>query len=73
VHRDNPTILSEKPQHAGIELAHVTQFKQSIADRLRQWLPVILPAPQFCQTGDHRSEVVRIAGLQLVKELPHGA
>jgi hypothetical protein len=36
-----------------------------------QWLPVILPAPQFCQTGDRR-EVVRITGLQLVQKLPHG-
>jgi hypothetical protein len=33
VHRDDPTVPNEKPQHTGIELADVTQLKQPAAKR----------------------------------------
>jgi len=51
----------------------MAQFKQPVAERLGQRLPVILPVPQFGQTGDHRREVVRVAGLQLIEKLAQGA
>ena len=73
VHRDDPALLHEEPEHAGVELAHVAQLEQPLADGFGQRLPVILPVPQLRQTGDYRREVVRITGLQLVQELPHGA
>jgi len=47
MHRDDPAIFHEKPQHTGVELADVSQFKQPIAKRLGQRLPVILPVPQL--------------------------
>jgi hypothetical protein len=30
VHGDEPAILGEKPQHAGIELPYVTQFNRPL-------------------------------------------
>ena len=42
VHRDDSAILRGKPQHVGIELAHVAQLNQPVAKRLGQRLPVIL-------------------------------
>jgi hypothetical protein len=45
VHGNDPAILREKPQNPGVELAHVAQFKQSVANRLGQRLPMILPVP----------------------------
>jgi hypothetical protein len=33
-HRNDSAILHEKPQHTGIKLADVAQFKQTIAERL---------------------------------------
>ena len=62
VDRDDSPILHEKPQHASVEFADMAQFKKSAAKRLGQRLAVILPDPQFCQTGDQRREVVRITG-----------
>src|SRR3972149_7722459 len=56
VDRDDSPILHEKPQHASIELANAAQFKKSAAERLVHRLPVILPVPQFCQTGDHAAK-----------------
>jgi hypothetical protein len=73
MHRNEPAILGEEPQHAGIQLSDVTQFKQSVANRFGQWLPVILPSPQFCKTSDDGREVVWIASLQRVQKLPHWA
>jgi hypothetical protein len=73
VHHDDPAIFHEKPQHAGVELSHVTQFKQPIAKRPGQRLPVILTMPQFYQTSDHGSEVIRVTALQLVQKLLHRA
>jgi hypothetical protein len=34
VDRNDSAILHEKPQHTGIKLADVAQFKQTIAERL---------------------------------------
>ncbi len=73
VHRDDPAILHEELQDTGVEFAHVPQFKQTVAERLGQRLSVILPVPQFGQTGDHRREVVRTTGLQFVQKVSHGA
>ena len=63
VYHHDPTILYEKPQQASIEFAHVAQFQQPDTKRLGQRFPVILPAPQFCETGDHSHKVVRVTGL----------
>jgi hypothetical protein len=71
VDRDNSALLHEKPHHSGIELADVAQFEKSAAKRLGQWLAVILAVSQFRETGDHRREVIRIAGRQLVEKFPH--
>jgi hypothetical protein len=49
----------------------VTQFKESVAERFGQWLAVILPIPQLCKSRKNRSEVIRIASLQLVQKLLH--
>jgi hypothetical protein len=73
VHCDDLAILRKEPQHPRIEFAHVAQFKQPFAKRFGQWLPVILPVPQFCKTSEQRREVARIACLQLVQKLLHRA
>jgi hypothetical protein len=63
----------KEQRHAGVDLHNVTQLKQPITNRPGQRLPVILPMPQFCHPGDHGSEVIRITGLQLIRELLHRA
>jgi hypothetical protein len=73
VYGDDPAIFSEKPEEAGIEFAYVPQFEQSVAKSSGQRLPMVLTAAEFCQTGDDRSKIVRIASLQGVKKLPYGA
>jgi hypothetical protein len=71
--RDNSALLHETPQHAGIELADVAQFEKPIAKRLGQRLAMVLPVAQFRETGKHRREIIRIASLQVVEEVPHRA
>jgi hypothetical protein len=71
VNRYDSATPRKEPQHAGIELAHVTQFKESVAKRFGQWLVVILPIPQLCESGKNRCEVIRIASLQPVYKLLH--
>jgi hypothetical protein len=34
VHSYDPAVLHEKPEHAGVQLPHVAQLKQSLAKRL---------------------------------------
>jgi len=70
---NDPAILGEKPHHAGIELAYVSQFIESVANCFGQRLPVVLPIPKFCQTGDYCREIAWITNLQLVQKVPYGA
>ena len=68
MYRNNPPIFSEKPKHAGIQFPHVAQLKETVAKGPGQRAPVILPVTQFCQSGEHRREISRIADLQFVQK-----
>ena len=73
VHRNDTAVLHKKPQDAGIELAHMAQLEQPAAERFGQWFAVILFVPQFCQSCDNRSKIIRITDLQLVKKFTNRA
>jgi hypothetical protein len=48
VQQNNPSILHEKPENPGIELAHMAQFKKSAPNRLGQRLAVVSAITQLC-------------------------
>src|SRR5437667_10726524 len=62
----------EEPQHARVQLAHMPEFKQTVALRLGQRLAVILAVAQLRESGQHHLEDVRVAGLKRLQEFPNG-
>ena len=61
----------KEPEDARIQFADVAELKEPVAQRLRQWLAVVLPAPQLAQTAQDRGVVVGIGLLEFIEKFLH--
>lgn len=70
---NNALPFHKEPEHSGVELADMSQFKEPIAERFGQRLPMILPVTELCESGDNSGEIVRVRGIQLIQKVPNRA
>jgi hypothetical protein len=71
MNRDDAPALHKEPKHTCVQLSHMPQLKQSVAQRFRKRLRVILPVAQFGQAGKHRRKVIGIALFEVIQKLSH--